>query len=111
MKKKIFFAISSTLFLILLSLSIYIFITCAKKDITILHGKVTNVFEDVQYEDGTFLIKTNSSLYMDSSLKLQSANAKFNTNIRVGDQVYVICKTHSIEIAPKPIDIYFMIHL
>ena len=82
-----------------------------KKDITILHGKVTSVFGEVQYEDGTFLIKINLSLYMDSSLKLQSANAKFNTNISVGDWVYVICKTYSIEITPKPIDIYFMICL
>lgn len=76
-----------------------------------IHGKVTTYFEDMKYNDGTFLIDTSSSIYMDPSFTLESVRVQFHMELQESDNVYIFCKISSREIAPTIIKIFYIIRL
>lgn len=100
--------IALCILIFVLTFSIFIFIIFKKNDLHLIHGEITNSFSDIEYDNGFFLIKAKSGLYMDSSKTLDSVNSQFHSDMKIGDSVYVICKMDVIEIAPGPIDIYYM---
>ena len=75
----------------------------------IIQGKITTSFLDMNYEDGTFLINSENSLYIDPSLNIDSVKEKFKISVNEEDTVLVVCKMSSHETAPKAIKIYFII--
>lgn len=89
-------------------LAIFVFFIFKKNDLHILRGEITDTFYDFRYSDGSFLLETESGLYMDSLVTLDSINEKFHSNVQIGDLVYVVCKIDPHEISPQCIDIYYI---
>lgn len=81
------------------------------KGIHLLCGNVTTTFSDMEYDDGTFLIRTGNELYMDPSLDINGVKSNYKVTIKEGDSVCVVCKVSSKEISPKSIRIYWIFRL
>lgn len=109
--QQIFVRIIICILILILILGITIIIFLKKNNIHMIHGKVTTHFGDMEYNDGTFLIDTSSSIYMDPSFTLESAKAQFHIELRESDNVYTFCKISSREIAPIVIKIFYIIRL
>ncbi len=109
--KRILVSILVSILILILISGITMIVFLRKNDIHMVHGKVTTHFRDFEYNDGAFLIVTSSSLYTDTSLTLELAEAQFHTELQEGDEVYIFCKIYPEEIAPMFIKIYYLIRL
>lgn len=91
--------------------ALVVFIIIKMKGIHLLCGNVTTTFSDMEYDDGTFLIRTGNELYMDPSLDINGVKSNYKVTIKEGDSVCVVCKVSSKEISPKSIRIYWIFRL
>ena len=81
-----------------------------RNGIQLIHGTITfRMGNIVEYHDGTFLIDTETGLYMNPYKTLDLINSQFHLNLQEGDSVYVFCKIDSHEIAPQFIEIFYII--
>lgn len=82
-----------------------------KNGLHLLHARVTTRFEEIEYKDGTFLLEAAGNIYIDTSLNLEFVKEQFHVGLKEGDDVYVLCKIYSEEIAPVNLKIYYIIQL
>ena len=90
---------------------VVVFIIIKMKGIHFLCGSVTTTFSDIEYDDGTFLIRADNELYMDPFLDINGVKSNYKVTIKEGDSVCAVCKVSSKEISPKTIRIYFIFRL